>query len=156
MANATIVARLVPSQKPDAAYDALAAHIRATAAALYPPGVVQLTISRLGFAAAPVVSPASSPANAAVAGLLTELYNGITPVHKRMGGSIPAVGIFAARLGAATTGLAVTHPGCGPHAPDEHVAAADLDRGRDAYAAVLFRLAAAMNAAGGGGRHEEL
>ena len=106
-------------------------------------------------------------ARARRAQVLTELYNGTAPVHKRMGGSIPAVGlmkhvraltliillsirttdtmqsVFLQHLGIDTTGLAFSHPGCSVHAPDEHVAVRDLARGRAAYAAVLFRIARA-------------
>ncbi len=120
-AHARIVARLVAAQTPDGAYEALAAHLHASAAALFPPGVLNLTVARLGFAAAPVAAPAHSPANAAAAEarprmhaqcqllrvkrrrahthalrcaqLLTELY-GKAPYETRMGGSIPAIGYF--------------------------------------------------------------
>jgi acetylornithine deacetylase/succinyl-diaminopimelate desuccinylase-like protein len=47
----------------------------------------------------------------------------------------------AQRLGIDTTGLAFGHPGCGAHAPNEHIALRDLARGRAAYAAILFRIA---------------
>ena len=156
LAHATIVARLAPAQTPDRAFDALAAHLSASAAALFPAGVAQVNITRLGFSAAPVAQAPRSLGNAAAAEVLRELYGGAEPLQKRMGGSIPAVGIFKARLGVDTTGLAFGHPGCGAHAPDEHIALRDLARGRDAYAAVLFRVAriAAEGKAAAG--HDEL
>jgi acetylornithine deacetylase/succinyl-diaminopimelate desuccinylase-like protein len=140
-AHATIVARLAPAQSPDKAYDALATHLLASADRLFPPGVATVNVTRLGFSAAPVAQAPASLGNAAAAEVLRELYAGIEPLLKRMGGSIPAVGIFKHRLGVDTTGLAFGHPGCGAHAPDEHIALRDLARGRDAYAAVLFRIA---------------
>ena len=140
-AHATIVARLAPAQTPDAAFAALAAHLTASAARLFPPGVAEVNVTRLGFSATPVAQAAGSLGNAAASEVLRELYGGAEPLQKRMGGSIPAVGIFAHRLRVDTTGLAFGHPGCGAHAPDEHIALRDLARGRDAYASVLFRIA---------------
>ena len=170
-AHASIVARLVAAQTPAGAYAALEAHLLASAAALFPPGVANVTVERLGFSAAPVVAPAASLANAAASEVLTEMY-GAAPFEKRMGGSIPAVGYIkqvrtettmpaclsaaapliaradarcralrAQHLGIDTTGLAFGHPGCGAHAPDEHLALRDLRRNQDAYAAILFRIA---------------
>jgi acetylornithine deacetylase/succinyl-diaminopimelate desuccinylase-like protein len=147
-AHARVVARLVPAQTPDGAYDALSSHLLATAARLYPtPGLADVRVTRLGFAAAPVLSPPASLANAAASEVLSELYNGTTPLHKRMGGSIPAIGYFKRHLGIDTTGLAFGHPACGAHAPNEHVALRDLARGRYAYAALLFRIARRAEAA---------
>jgi acetylornithine deacetylase/succinyl-diaminopimelate desuccinylase-like protein len=147
-AHASIVARLVVAQTPDGAYDALASHLLTTASRLFPtPGLADVTVTRLGFAAAPVLSPPASLANAAATDVLAELYNGTTPLHKRMGGSIPAIGYFKRHLGIDTTGLAFGHPGCGAHAPNEHIALRDLSRGRYAFAALLFRVAAREEAA---------
>ena len=66
-ANARVVARLVPAQTPAGAYAALEAHLLQSAARLFPRGVANVSVERLGFAAAPVVAPPDSLANAAAA-----------------------------------------------------------------------------------------
>jgi acetylornithine deacetylase/succinyl-diaminopimelate desuccinylase-like protein len=66
-AHASVVARLVAGQTPARAFESLAAHLHASAAALFPAGAANVTVERLGFAAEPVVAPAASLANAAAA-----------------------------------------------------------------------------------------
>ena len=117
-AGAKLSCRLVPDQEPDDIAERVAAALRAVA-----PAGVRVTVSA-SPGGRPWVMPGDHPALRAARAAMRHGF-GTEPAATRMGGSIPPVATFQARLGLPAVLIGVGLPDDQIHAPNEHF---DLDQ----------------------------
>jgi acetylornithine deacetylase/succinyl-diaminopimelate desuccinylase-like protein len=135
MAHARISCRLVPEQRPEDVLRAIERHVRALA-----PPLVEVQCRR-GLAQTPAYRMrADGPAAHAVASVLHEL-TGAPPLVTVDGGTIAALDLLRAELGVDTATLGFAGDDENAHGADEFHRVASLTRGRDAFVALLHRLA---------------
>lgn len=133
VAHAKITCRLVPDQDPGQVLDAVHRHLERHC----PPGVT-LTVRR-GVGARPWLAPTEHPALSAAAAALTETF-GQRTVFVRMGGSIPVVEVFAARMGVPIVLMGFGLTGDNVHAPNESFRLDHFYTGMRAICTYLQRL----------------
>lgn len=135
-ARAKVSLRIAPGQDPQAAQDALAAHLLASA-----PWGVSVTCTP-GSAGQAVALIPSGPAAELASEAFTQAWDGVAPVHMGIGGSIPFIADVAEQFPAAT--ILVVGPGdpaaCW-HGPNESVDLEVLRRLTLAEALLLASLA---------------
>lgn len=136
-AHLKVSCRLVPDQDPNEIVNMIRAHCEKHC----PPGTTIEVVPADG-AARPYVINRSDPIFGAVKDVLTELY-GKEPLITRNGGTVPATGIFQDEFGVETLAMAWAAPDSRAHAPNEWYSVSAYLLGREAYAMLLERLAAA-------------
>lgn len=136
-AHAKLSCRLVADQDPDRVTRRVAEHIERAA----PPGV-RVEARRGEKGAVPYRIP-EDHAGLDVAGSVLEDLYGVVPLRLGMGGTIPVNGIFLKELNACTIIFAFGLPDERQHSPNEFFRLSGFDRGQQAYAMVLERLAGA-------------
>lgn len=134
-AHAKISCRLVPDQDPVKIAALVASHVEKIA----PPGVTVRAL-RSESGALPYSVPEGHPGLDFAASVLKDLY-GMEPYSVRMGGTIPANGIFLEHLGAYTMVFAFGLPDERQHSPNEFFRLSNFKRAQNAYAMILERLA---------------
>ena len=134
--RAHVTCRLVPGQRPDAVFAAIAAHIRAHA----PPGVEVEIEAEPG--AVPAYSIAADhPVVVAGRRALALVYPDGEPLLVRMGGTLPAAVLFEQILGLKTLMFSFSTGDEQLHAPDEFFRLARLGEGMRAWAELWLLLA---------------
>jgi acetylornithine deacetylase/succinyl-diaminopimelate desuccinylase-like protein len=135
-ARAHITCRLVPGQRPDAVFVAIAAHVRAHS----PPGVSVEIEAEPGAVPAYAIA-ADHPAVEAGRRALALVYPDSEPLLVRMGGTLPAAVLFEEILGLKTLMFSFSTGDEQLHAPDEFFRLARLGEGMRAWAELWLRLA---------------
>jgi acetylornithine deacetylase/succinyl-diaminopimelate desuccinylase-like protein len=134
-AHAKITCRLVADQDPVRVAQLIEEHVKAHAW----PGVrVGVRIPETG--SKPYLMPADHPGNEVAKSVLEELY-GKAPYYVRAGGSIPFCSIILDELGVYTVNFAFALRDEQVHAPNEFFRLSSFERGQQAYARLLGRLA---------------
>lgn len=135
-ARAKVSLRLAPGQDPEAAYEAIAAHLRAHA----PWGVpVDVSSDQLG---APFAVDARGPVYDAARAAFRTAWDGVEPVDTGVGGSIPFIATFAEMFPkAAILVTGVEDPYTRAHGPNESLHLGDFHRACLAEALLLDHLA---------------
>lgn len=134
-ARAKVSLRIAPGQDPQAAQDALAAHLVASA-----PWGVSVTCTP-GTAGQAVALVPTGPAAELAREAFTQAWDGVAPVHMGIGGSIPFIADVAEQFPAAT--ILVVGPGdpaASWHGPNESVDVQVLHRLTLAEALLLASL----------------
>ena len=131
---AKISCRLVPHQAPNRIFSLLSNHISQHT----PPGV-RATVRPLTTGSHPYLVPAEHPASQVAAQILTKLY-GRSPLHIRMGGSIPVCALFLKELGVYTVNFAFGLDDENLHAPDEFFRLTSFERAQTGYGLLLKKL----------------
>jgi len=142
-AGAKISMRLVPNQDGQKLSGLFDETVRRLC-----PDTVRLEIITHGHAEAYVAPAGSRPMRAAVA-VLKEVF-GREPAVIREGGSLPILPLFKRVLGADSLLIGFAGPNCNAHGPNENVVLADLDRGAEAVALLMARVATQRPLAHGG------
>ena len=133
-ATAKISMRLVPDQRPEK----VVAAFRKWVAENTPAGVrAEVKVSA---EARPVLVPPESPAMAAAREALTEAFGGEVAMI-RNGASVPITELIQRVLGVEPILMGFGLPDDNLHAPNEHFAVEQFERGRVASAAMLYNLA---------------
>ncbi len=130
-AHAKISCRLVADQDPGKIAKLLIEHVKKVA-----PRGVNVSVSSRESGAMPYLIPSDHPGIQAAASVLKSLY-GKEPFYTRMGGTIPANGMFLRILGAYTLVFAFGLQDELQHSPNEFFRLSGYDRGQRAYA-LLF------------------
>ena len=134
-AHAKITCRLVTGQQPHDIVAKIKSHIERCA-----PKGVNVTVSVMAGAADPYLIPAGHPAlQVADQALRDEM--GYTPVHFRMGATVPILGILKQRLGVEVVSLGFAGLSDNIHAPNESVSLTLYHLGPKVYARFLEVLA---------------
>jgi acetylornithine deacetylase/succinyl-diaminopimelate desuccinylase-like protein len=136
-AVAHVSARLVPGQDPAGVLDQIAAHVGGLAA----PGV------RVEARSDPALVPAYTiaaghPAIVAATAALRAVYPEQEVLHAKIGGTLPAAGLFERVLGAKTLFFSFSTADENLHAPNEFMRIRRLREGMRAWEALWRRLAA--------------
>ena len=133
-AHAKISCRLVADQNPSKIADLVQAHVNKVA----PPGV-NVTVKKSESGAIPYLVPASEPGMRIAGSVLREVY-AKEPYHVRMGGTIPAIGMFLQYLQTYTIVFAFGLQDERQHSPNEFFRLSNYERGQKAYGMFLHRL----------------
>jgi acetylornithine deacetylase/succinyl-diaminopimelate desuccinylase-like protein len=135
-ARAKLSLRIAPGEDPKAAYEAVAAHLRAHA----PWGVpVEVTLDQLG---APFAIDADGPAYDAARSAFRTAWDGVDPVDTGVGGSIPFIATFAEMFpDAAILVTGVEDPYSRAHGPNESLHLGEFARACLAEVLLLQHLA---------------
>ena len=133
-AHAKISCRLVADQNPSKIADLVQAHVNKVA----PPGV-KVTVKKSENGAIPYLVPASEPGMRIASSVLREVYEK-EPYQVRMGGTIPAIGIFLQYLQTCTIVFAFGLKDERQHSPNEFFRLSSYERGQKAYGMFLQRL----------------
>jgi acetylornithine deacetylase/succinyl-diaminopimelate desuccinylase-like protein len=137
-ARAHVTCRLVPGQRPDAVFDAIAAHVRARC----PAGVAVEVAAEPGAVPAYAIA-ADHPAVEAGRRALATVYPESEPLLVRMGGTLPAAVLFERILGLKTLLFSFSTGDDRLHAPNEFFRLERLEEGMRAWAELWLLLAAA-------------
>lgn len=139
--TARITVRLAPGQDPEAAFEAVRAHLGAD-----PPFGAEVALTR-GATATPFAARTDGPAFAAALASLSDAWDGAEPVLQGMGGSVPVVAMLAEAFPDAEMLLtAVKDPDARAHGVDESVPLEVLERACVAEVLLLTGLATASSA----------
>lgn len=134
-ARAKVGVRLAPGQDPDAAFEAVAAHLRARV-----PWGAQIEITPDGLGA-PFALDTSGPVYEIARGALRDAWDGVEPVEIGIGGSIPFIATFAEMFPrAAILVTGVEDPYSRAHGPNESLHLGEFARTCLAEALLLHRL----------------
>ena len=133
-AHAKISCRLVADQNPSKIGDLVQAHVNKVA----PPGV-KVTVKNSKSGAIPYLVPVSEPGMRIASSVLREVY-AKEPYQVRMGGTIPAIGIFLQYLQTYTIVFAFGLKDERQHSPNEFFRLSNYERGQKAYGMFLHRL----------------
>lgn len=134
-AHLKITCRLVPDQDPKEIQRLIAAHCEKHC----PPGAtVEVVMGEGG--ARPYAVDRDTPFYTAVMETLTELFD-TEPMIVRVGGTVPATGIFQDELGLETYTMGWGLPGSKVHAPNECYTLEGFLKGREGFALLLEKLA---------------
>src|SRR5690606_10409302 len=134
-ARAKVGVRLAPGDEPDAAFEAVAAHLRARV-----PWGAQVEITADGTGA-PFALDTSGPVYDVARGAFRDAWDGVDPVEIGIGGSIPFIATFAEMFPKATilvTG--VEDPRSQAHGPNESLHLGEFARVCLDEALLLHRL----------------
>jgi acetylornithine deacetylase/succinyl-diaminopimelate desuccinylase-like protein len=136
-ARAKLNLRIAPGEDPKAAYEVLAAYLRAQA----PWGVpVEVTLDQLG---APCTIDATGPAHQAARAAFRAAWDGVDPVDVGAGGSIPFIATFQEMFpDAAILVTGVEDPYSKAHGPNESLHLGEFARACLAEALLLASLTA--------------
>jgi len=139
-ARAKLNLRIAPGEDPKAAYDALAAHLRAHV----PWGAqVSVTVDQLG---APCVIHATGPAYDAARAAFRAAWDGVAPVDIGVGGSIPFIATFQQMFpDAAILVTGVEDPYSAAHGPNESLHLGEFARACVAETLLLADLPARLS-----------
>ena len=133
-AHAKITCRLVASQKPDAIFALLKAHVEA-----HVPRGLRARVDRLAGSADPFLVPPGHNSSSAAGEVLAEVY-GKAPYITRSGGSIPVMTMLLNTLGVHATVFAFGQGDENMHAPNEFFRLSNFRKGQTAYCRLLERL----------------
>jgi acetylornithine deacetylase/succinyl-diaminopimelate desuccinylase-like protein len=133
-AHAKISCRLVPDQEPEKITELVAAYAKKVA-----PKGVQVEVFRAESGAYPYLVPGDHPGMEFASSVLKDLY-GMDPYQVRMGGTIPANGIFLEHLNSYTIVFSFGLPDERQHSPNEFFRLSGYERGKKAYAMILEKL----------------
>ena len=96
--------RLVPEQRPERIFDAIAAHVARTA-----PSAVRARVELRPGAVPAYAIPADHPAVRAARSALEHVYPDVEPLLVRIGGTLPAATLFERELGVKTLPRTLFH-----------------------------------------------
>ncbi|WP_299652093.1 M20/M25/M40 family metallo-hydrolase [uncultured Jannaschia sp.] len=134
-ARVKITCRLVAGQTPDAAFDAIRAHLEG----VLPPGVT-MDLRRHGPGAPAFALDPDQPEMRVTEDILEEL-TGTRPLRVAMGATVPIGAVFAAELGVGTIFFSFATSDEDYHAPNEFFRLSSLRAGRVGWARLMARLA---------------
>lgn len=133
-AAALLNLRIPPGIDPQAAYEALEAHLHR-----HVPWRCELRVSREAIGA-PFAARTDGPGYAALTAAMTQAYEGAEVVHSGQGGSIPLCTVLAETVPRAEIALlGVEEPQCRIHAPNESVDPEEIRRTALTEALLLAR-----------------
>ncbi len=133
-AHAKLSCRLVPDQHPRRILDLLKAHLEKKC-----PDQVRIKLSQFESTALPYRISHDHPGNLIAARVLSEIYNR-TPLHIRMGFSVPICGWFLKYLKAHTIGFGFGLDDECIHAPNEFFRLSSFEKGQQAWCRLLQEL----------------
>ena len=134
-AHAKITCRLVPDQDPERVRELLAEHV-----CRHAPPEVDVVVRPLPGQAKPYLLPQDHLGGAAAERVLRRIY-GRSPLHLRMGASVPAVAVLREELGAYTVSFGFSQFDERMHAPDEFYRLRSLGVGARAVYELIAEMA---------------
>src|SRR3954454_19561598 len=135
-AGAHITCRLVPEQRPEQIFDAIAEHVVRSA-----PAAVRASVEVRPGAVPAYAIPADHPAVHAARSALEHVYPDTEPLLVRIGGTLPAATLFERELGVKTLLFSFSTSDEQLHAPNEFFRLSRIDEGIAAWTE-LWRLLA--------------
>lgn len=135
IAGVKITCRLVAGQTPDAAYDAICAHLTAVLPAGY-----AMSLHRHGPGSAAFALDPNLPGLRVAEDILEDIM-GTRPLRVAMGATIPIGSVFAEHLGVGTVFFSFSTSDEDYHAPNEFFRLSSLRSGQIAWARLFDRLA---------------
>src|SRR4051812_26841763 len=135
-ASAHITCRLVPEQRPERIFEAIAAHVARTS-----PSAVRARVELRPGAVPAYAIPADHPAVRAARSALEHVYPSTEPLLVRIGGTLPAATLFERELGVKTLLFSFSTSDEQLHAPNEFFRLSRIDEGIAAWTE-LWRLLA--------------
>src|SRR4051794_28781012 len=135
-ASAHVTCRLVPDQRPERIFDAIAEHVARTA-----PAAVHARVELRPGAVPAYAIPADHPAVQAARTALETVYPETEPLLVRIGGTLPAATLFERELGVKTLLFSFSTSDEQLHAPNEFFRLSRIDEGIAAWTE-LWRLLA--------------
>ena len=135
-ASAHITCRLVPEQRPERVFDAIAAHVARTA-----PAAVHARVDERPGAVPAYAIPADHPAVRAGVRALRSVYPETEPLLVRIGGTLPAATLFERELGVKTLLFSFSTSDEQLHAPNEFFRVSRIEEGIAAWTALWQLLA---------------
>ena len=135
-ASAYVTCRLVPDQRPQRVFDAIAAHVAAVA-----PAAVRARVELLPGAVPAYAIPEDHPAVVAGVRALRSVYPSAEPLLVRIGGTLPAATLFERELGVKTLLFSFSIGDEQLHAPNEFFRLPRIEEGIAAWTTLWELLA---------------